>query len=104
MIGFLTIVTVIYALILVAVVAATLVFVGRTLWRIGTTLGGIAGGLAVVESQTAPLAGYVDALNDGLGSVARDLASTAGHLSAADDELGIALGDPVPDRSAANVA
>jgi len=103
-IGILTVITVVYVLALVVVVAVSLIIVGRALWSVGTTLGKIAGGLKVVERQTAPLAGYVDALNEGLGAVSEGLASVAGHLSDADDELAMAMGEPVAGQPTSNVA
>jgi uncharacterized protein YoxC len=103
-IGFLTVVTIVYALILVVVVAVSLVVIGRVLWSVGTTLGKISGGLTVVERQTAPLGGYVDALNEGLGSVSTELTSVAGHLSDADDELAMAMGEAVAGKPTSNVA
>lgn len=104
MIGLLTVITVIYALVLVVVVAVSLIIVGRALWSLGTTLGQISGGLKVVEQQTAPLAGYLDALNGGLSTVSVGLASVAGHLSDADDELAMAMGEPVAGQPLSNVA
>jgi uncharacterized protein YoxC len=103
-IGFLTVVTVAFVLVLVVVVAVSLIIVGRTLWSVGTTLGKIAGGLKVVERQTAPLAGYVDALNEGLSTVKTGLTSVAGHLSDANDELAMAMGEPVAGQPTSNVA
>ncbi len=104
MIGFLTVITVAYVLVLVVVVAVSLIIVGRALWSLGTTLGQISGGLKVVEQQTAPLAGYVDALNGGLSTVSEGLTSVAGHLSDADDELAMAMGEPVAGQPITNVA
>lgn len=104
MIGFLTVVTIAYVLVLVVVVAVSLIIVGRALWSLGTTLGQISGGLKVVEEQTAPLAGYIDALNGGLSTVSAGLTSVAGHLSDADDELAMAMGEPVAGQPTTNVA
>ena len=104
MIGFLTVATIAYALILVVVVAVSLIVIGRVLWSIGTTLGRISGGLAIVQRQTAPLAGYVDALNEGLSTVSAGPASVAGHLSDAHDELALSMGDPLAGRPTSNVA
>lgn len=104
MIELLTAVTVGYALVLVVVIAVSLIVVGWGLWSIGTTLGRIAGGLKVVERQTAPLGGYVDALNGGLTTVKDGLLSVAGHLSDADDELAMAMGEPVAGQPTSNVA
>lgn len=104
MIGFLTVVTIVYVLVLVVVVAVSLIIVGRALWSLGTTLGHISGGLKVVERQTAPLAGYIDALNGGLTTVSAGLTSVAGHLSDADNELAMAMGEPVAGQPTTNVA
>lgn len=104
MIGFLTVVTIVYVLILVVVLAVSLILIARSLWSLGTTLGKISGGLKVVEAQTAPLGGYVTALNDGLGNVATGLVSVAGHLTAADDELAMAMGEPVSGQPVSNAA
>ena len=104
MIGFLAVATIVYALILVVIVAVSLIVIGRALSSVGTTLGKISGGLKVVERQTAPLAGYVDALNEGLSTVSTGLTSVAGHLSDADDELAMAMGEPVAGQPTSNVA
>ena len=104
MIEFLTVVTIGYVVVLVVVLAISLILVGRALWSLGTTISQIAGGLKVVERQTAPLGGYVDALNGGLGAVNAGLGSVAGHLTAADDELAMAMGEPVSGRPTATAA
>ncbi len=104
MIGLLAVVTLVYAVILVVVLAVSLITIGRALWSIETTLGRISAGLKVVERQTAPLGGYVSALNDGLATVSTGLGSVAGHLSGADDELAVALGEPVAGAATARVA
>lgn len=104
MIGVLTAVTVVYVLVLVVVIAISLILVGRALWSLGTTLGHISGGLTVVEQQTAPLAGYVDALNGGLSAVSVGLTSVATHLTDADDELAMAMGEPTSGQLTSNVA
>ncbi len=94
MIELLTVVSVGYVAVLVIVVAVSLIVIGRVLWSVAGSLGRIADGLLVVERQTAPLSGYVMALNDGLGQVAAALAETAEHLDVADDELAGAMGEP----------
>ena len=91
---FLTIVTVAYAVILVLVLAVSLITIAVLLWRVGTTLGQIAGGLQVVRQQTAPLGQHVDALNGSLAAVSEGLQSAAGHLAAADERIGAAMGEP----------
>ena len=104
MIGLLTAVTILYAFLLVVVIAAGLITIGLALWSTGTNVIRIAEGLKVVERQTAPLGGHVTALNDGLTSVSIGLRSVAGHLSSADDELAMALGEPVAGAPANRVA
>jgi len=104
MIEILTALTVAYAVVLVLAIAASVITVGLGLSRVADSLGRIAAGLTVVERQTAPLGGYVDALNGGLGEVAMGLTSVAANLTAADDELAIALGEPTSGRPTTNVA
>lgn len=94
MIELLTALTVGYAVVLVVVVAVSLIVIGRTLWSVAGSLDQIADGLRIVERQTAPLAGYVTALNDGLGQVAAGLLETAEHLDGADAGLAGTMGEP----------
>ena len=81
MISFLTIVTVIYAVVLVLVLAVSLSTILYYLWSIGTTLGKISGGLQVVRDQTAPLPGHLEAINGALDQVASGLAGALDDLS-----------------------
>lgn len=104
MIGLLTAVTILYAFLLVAVVAAGLITIGLALWSTGTNVIRIAEGLKVVDCQTAPLGGYITALDDGLTTVSSGLRSVAGNLSSADDELATALGEPVAGAPTTRVA
>ncbi len=94
MIGFLTVVTIIYAVVLVVVLAVSLITILYYLWSIGTTLGKIRDGLLVVEKQTAPLGGHVEAINGALGSVASGLSGALDDLAAVNDALGSVLGEP----------
>jgi hypothetical protein len=82
-IAVLTWITVIYALVLVLVLAVSLITILYYLWSIGTTLGKISGGLSLVRQQTAPLGGHISAINgalqtvgEGLGGALEDLAET----------------------------
>ena len=83
-----------YAVILVLVLAVSLTIIAATLWSVGTTLGQVAGGLRVVEQQTAPLAGHLNGLNGGLGAVADGLRPATEHLAVTDAHLAAALGEP----------
>lgn len=93
MVAFLTWLTILYAVVLVVVLAVTLVIVFATLWGIGSTLGRIATALNAVERQTAPLGTHVESLNDGLGIVSRRLRSAGDHLAGADAGLATAMGE-----------
>jgi hypothetical protein len=92
-IGFLTAVTLIYAIVLVLVLAVSLITILYYLWSIGTTLGKIRAGLEVVREQTAPLAGHVEAINGALGEVAGGLSGTLDDLAATDAALGEVMGE-----------
>ena len=101
MIAFLTWVTVIYALVLVVVLAISLIAILYYLWSIGTTLGEIRAGLLVVRDQTAPLGGQVEAINGALGTVATDLTAARDDLLAVDGALTQVMGEGAPsDRVA----
>ena len=93
MIAVLTWVTVVYALVLVLVLAVSLIAVLYYLWSIGTTLGKIRAGLGVVRDQTAPLGGQVEAINGVLGVVAGDLSSARDDLLATDGALAQVMGE-----------
>jgi hypothetical protein len=94
MIAFLTAATVVYALVLVMVLAVSLIVILYYLWSIGTTLGKIRDGLVVVRDQTAPLSGHVEAINGALGSVASGFGGALEDLAATDAALAEALGEP----------
>ena len=98
MIELLTILTAAYAVILVVVLAATLITILYYLRKIGDTLGQIAGGLQVVEQQTAPLGEKIDAINGGLAGIAAGLSGAAGHLAATDHLLATVAGE-LPDMA-----
>ena len=94
MITFLTWVTVIYALVLVVVLAVSLITILYYLWSIGTTLSKIAAGLTVVREQTAPLGGHVEGINGALITVAAGLSSALDDLGEVNSALGGLVGEP----------
>jgi hypothetical protein len=100
MIPFLTWVTVIYALVLVLVLAVSLITVLYYLWSIGTSLGKIRAGLGVVRDQTAPLAGQIEAINGALGVVAGDLSAARDDLLATNGALAQVMGEAAPEKVA----
>ncbi len=93
MIGFLTAATIVYALVLVVVLAASLITILYYLWSIGTTLGKIRDGLGVVRDQTAPLSSHVEAINGALAAAAGGLGGALEDLATTDAALGEALGE-----------
>lgn len=101
MITFLAWATLIYALVLVLVLAVSLVTIFVHLWSIGTTLGKIRDGLLVVRDQTAPLGGHVEAINGALGTVATGFGGALDDLAAVDSALGGLLGETAPAAAAA---
>src|SRR5215212_7263051 len=105
MMTFLTWVTVIYALVLVVVLAVSLLLILYYLWSIGTTLGKIRAGLLVVRDQTAPLAGHVEAINGALSVVAGDLSGARDDLLTVDGALAQVMGEAsAPSTPASQVA
>jgi len=96
MIAFLTWVTVIYALVLVVVLAVSLSTILYYLWSIGTTLGKIRAGFGVVRDQTAPLGAHVQAINGALGIVAGDLSAARDDLLATDGALAQVMDEATP--------
>jgi hypothetical protein len=96
MIAFLTWATVMYALVLVVVLAVSLIAILYYLWSIGTTLGKIRAGLLVVRDQTAPLEGQIEAINGVLGAVAGDLSAARDDLLAVDGALAQVMGEATP--------
>lgn len=82
----------IYLAVLVVVLAITTVAGAFYLWRISVTLRKIAHGLQAVQGHTAPLAGHIQAANEGLGAIARSLSSARDHLVATDDALAALTG------------
>ena len=102
MIAFLAWVTVIYALVLVAVLAVSLIAILYYLWSIGTTLGKIRAGLGVVRDQTTPLSAHLAGINGALGTVAVDLSAARDDLLATDGALAQVMGEAT--RPASQVA
>ena len=94
MMTFLTWVTVIYAVVLVLVLAVSLIAILYYLWSIGTTLGKISAGLRVVREQTAPLGGHITAINGALESVRDGFGSALEDLSHTNAALGTVVGEP----------
>jgi RDD family len=94
MIGFLAAATIVYAVVLVVVLAVSLITILYYLWSIGTTLGKIRDGLVVVRDQTAPLSAHVEAINGALGAVASGLSGALEELATTDAALAAALGEP----------
>lgn len=99
MIAVLTWVTVIYALVLVVVLAVSLIAIFAYLWSIGTTLDKIRAGLLVVRDQTAPLGGQIEGINGALGAVAADLSAARDDLLAVDGALAGVMGEAAPPTS-----
>jgi hypothetical protein len=87
----LTWITVIYAAVLVAVLAVGLILILTTLRSIGDKLGKIAAGLKLVESQTAPLNPTVEKLNDSLTALSGGLDVVQSHFEGADQYMDDAL-------------
>jgi hypothetical protein len=94
MMTFLTWVTVIYAVILVLVLAVSLIAILYYLWSIGTTLGKISAGLGVVRQQTAPLGNHITAINGALQSVSDGLSAALEDLAHTNQALGTVVGEP----------
>jgi hypothetical protein len=94
MITFLAWVTVVYALVLVVVLAVSLIAILYYLWSIGTTLSKIRGGLAVVRQQTTPLGGQIEAINGALSTVGAGLGGALDDLAEVNSALGGLVGAP----------
>lgn len=96
MIEFLAWATLVYAVVLVVVLAVSLIAIFYYLWSIGTTLGKIGAGLGIVRQQTAPLGGYVAAINGALSTVSTGFGGALNDLADVNGALGGVLGDPGP--------
>jgi len=96
MITFLTWVTIIYAVVLVVVLAVSLIAILYYLWSIGTTLGKIGAGLGLVRQQTAPLGVYIEAINAALSTVSTGLSGALDDLADVDAASGDLVGESSP--------
>jgi uncharacterized RDD family membrane protein YckC len=99
--GFLAAVTLVYAIVLVVVLALSLIAILYYLWSIGTTLGKIGAGLGVVRDQTTPLADHLGAINGALGGVAEGLSGALDDLAETNAALGGLVGEPSPSGKVA---
>lgn len=81
MIAFLTVATLVLALVIVAVVAYHLIGIYVALKRAGDHLEALAGGLTAVRDHTVPLNGRVDSINAGLAALLPPLGGTATSLA-----------------------
>jgi hypothetical protein len=97
MITFLTWVTILYALVLVVVLAVSLIAIFYYLWSIGSTLSRIGGGLAVVRQQTQPLGGHIEAINGALATVGSGLVDALDDLAQVNGALAGLVGAPAQD-------
>lgn len=84
----LTWLTVIYLVVLVLALAASLITIFFYLWRIGTALAAVRDVLAQAERNTTPLAGHLETINDGLASVGEGLKAVDEHLFETNESLG----------------
>lgn len=84
----LTILSIIYAAIVVPILAITVSWIILTLVSVDSALSKIADGFKVVDRQTAPMEGHMEAINEGLSAIASGLRSVEGHLVAGDVSLG----------------
>jgi len=84
----LTQLSILLAVVIVAVAAWHLIVIAVHLKRTGDALEKLAGGLVAVRDHTAPLKGHVGQLNDGLGALHRKLQGVRDGLSAIATHLG----------------
>ncbi len=88
----LTWLTVIYAVVLVLALAASLITIFVYLWRIGSALAEVRGALDQAKANTAPLENHIETVNRGLANVRDELKAGDEHLSAVDDSLNVVAG------------
>lgn len=81
MMAFLTTISIILALAIVAVVAYHLVFIYVALKRAGDHLEALAGGLSQISDDTGPLEDRVSTINGGLGGLVQPLLATNDNLA-----------------------
>jgi hypothetical protein len=82
MITFLTLVSLVLALAIVAAVAWHLIGIYAALKRAGDHLEALAGGLTAIRDHTVPLNGRIDSINAGLAALLPPLGGTAASLGA----------------------
>ena len=87
----LTVLSIIYALVLVVALAVGLVSIAFFLHRAKRDLGGIAQGLTEVDRNVAPLSSALAAVNDALEDI-------SGHLGKADRNLAAARPQVAEER------
>lgn len=83
----LTWLTVIYLIVLVAVLAVGLILILVALRSVGSKLAQISAGLKVVDGHTAPLNAGVESLNNTLAGLAGGLQVAEGSFVAANDYM-----------------
>lgn len=88
----LTILTIIYAVVLVVALAVSLITILIGLRRVAAALGEVRDALASVPSDTAPLEAVLRVVQDGAATVAVDAQQTREHLERADQHLGAVAG------------
>lgn len=83
----LTWLTVIYLIVLVAALAVSLITIFVYLWKIGSALAQVKEALLNAETNTRPLQGHVETINNGMVAVRDGLKSTNENLAATGDAL-----------------
>jgi uncharacterized protein YoxC len=83
----LTILTLIYAAVLVVALAASLITILVYLRRIATTLGEAHAALAAVRKETEPLAQHLQPVHDAIADSAQELAHAQQQIDAANEHL-----------------
>jgi hypothetical protein len=84
----LTQLSVLLAVVIVAVAAWHLIVIAVNLKRTGDSLQALAAGLVAVRDHTAPLKGHVNQLNGGLGTLHQRLEAVRAGLAAVAAHLG----------------
>ncbi len=90
----------IYFLVLIVVLAIATTTVAFRAWRIARSLRGVATGLSAVRDHTAPLQDKLVAANAGLAAIAGSLSSARDHLVATDAGLAVLTGPSDQQRVA----
>lgn len=88
----LTWLTIVYLVVLVLALAASLTTIFFYLWRIGTALAAVRDVLAQAERNTAPLENHLETINGGLVSVGEGLKAVDEHLFETNESLGATAG------------